>query len=176
MTRLPPCRTRCACRMMRAARGLSKTAAKIMLPCDRAPMISIFRKPIKIWQRIKPCATTVSGLCFHCCPKISKLFGGYAMRAHKKWQQQNRCGTRVVANVAKFLRKMNFEISLIRAPLSVWARADAPCVSGALPFLETFLSMATELGNKKTLVKPHFFYKCFQSFQLFINNKRPGRE
>ena len=37
------------------------------------------------------------------------------MRAHKKWQQQNRCGTRAVANVAKFLRKMNFEISLICA-------------------------------------------------------------
>ena len=164
------------CRTRRATRGQGKTAAKIMLPCDRVPMISIFRKPIKIWQRIKPCATTVSGLCCRRCPKISKLFGGYAMRAHKKWQQQNRCGTRVVANVAKFLRKMNFEISLIRVPLSVGARAGAPCVSGALPFLETFLSMATELGNKKTLVRTHFFYKCFQSFQLFINNKRPGRE
>ena len=39
MTRLTPCRTRCACRMMRATRGLSKTAAKVLLPFFGVPQL-----------------------------------------------------------------------------------------------------------------------------------------
>ena len=166
MTRLTPCRTRCACRMMRATRGRSKTAAKILLPFFRTPRLPNAGRAQKKWQQKKPCATTVSGFCCRFCPKISKLFKRYFDIANKKWKQQNRCGTRAVANVAKFLRKMNFEISLIRAYRAVRGGRKPHCVSALLPNLEQHFQFGNKNGNGETRIRARFFYICFQKVHI----------
>lgn len=70
------------------------------------------------------------------------------------------------AKDAKFLRKMNFEISLIDIPLTEGDGRKPHCDSALLPNMEQLFQYGSRNGSSETRSGTRFFYICFQKVHI----------